>query len=825
MSQELIYTSVPRGLKPGSKGFCTVAMSANMPAALVERLESLSGYRPVFPLGDPSADRNPVNGSHWRVTVAGKPRSVLSRVAFAGVDYTQRSNKFAHHLVLEAGEQSSAGPAWMMLQPGVMQSDWPHEPQILSARTLPDGDRSPRPCTAWAALTGDAGWGGVLADGFRTNPEKPFYVIYAPGTQVLPLIEESLSLLPPGLRWQVTFSTYFTELPIGLSCAWRFVVAGSPAAKEAVRMGAGIVDLTRQLGAPPASPLAVAARSGQLPTEANVEEFAANPRTEKRADPLLFTRSHEVATNMTGSSERARKRLGADASTVLEDPTLIGQLGGQRPEYPRNVATRHGVPVAVVVLLVAACLLGGAVLGYSLAIVRDHRPLVIADSSILPPESTAKSSPNDSKRRSPTEHPMRDVATSSPAGGQTTQPSPVQSGDDTIKGSAKPGAENSKNQANNVIAQPAAVAQPQPAPANSMPKPIERAPIELVLSKEENHSTTSVLTDRYACPSGWKIADVHHISLELPKKGDTCGDVLLTPNDNNTNVVIYSSTSALDGQHPRLATIAVVGVKVEITWDRIDPDLRKSAEPVLLGSILILDDGHDQRLKLTFQDVKKLPAVNPDVLRQGQTIPNLPTPALVKCLRIQQTTFTGWQAETQPLQHGDNSEQVIKYTARGQPDFTFNEEFDPKTLTLKCNSDYTFQQLKHLNNDIAKAVKNLRENQQISDNADVEAIGKSIRADKNPENYTNAFGNYKMQWKANSDASSENKRPKPEHDNKAKEELDKLKHFADTLMEPLAREQDMLSNLESEISSFRFAIAYQNGVRVFELPVELPNKK
>jgi len=168
---------------------------------------------------------------------------------------------------------------------------------------------------------------------------------------------------------------------------------------------------------------------------------------------------------------------------------------------------------------------------------------------------------------------------------------------------------------------------------------------------------------------------------------------------------------------------------------------------------------------------------------------------------------------------------LLNTRTRGQLDFTFNEEFDPKTLTLKCNSDYTFQQLKHLNNDIAKAVKNLRENQQISDNADVEAIGKSIRADKNPENYTNAFGNYKMQWKANSDASSENKRPKPEHDNKAKEELDKLKHFADTLMEPLAREQDMLSNLESEISSFRFAIAYQNGVRVFELPVELPNKK
>jgi hypothetical protein len=41
MSQELHYTSVPRGLKPGTRGFCTVAVTPQMPGPLVERLENL----------------------------------------------------------------------------------------------------------------------------------------------------------------------------------------------------------------------------------------------------------------------------------------------------------------------------------------------------------------------------------------------------------------------------------------------------------------------------------------------------------------------------------------------------------------------------------------------------------------------------------------------------------------------------------------------------------------------------------------------------------------------------------------------------------------
>ncbi len=111
MSQELHYTSVPRGLKPGTRGFCTVAVTPQMSGPLVDRLENLSGYQPVYPAHDPAAVRNPVNFSHVRFSLAGRSLSILSRVGPAGLDYTGRANKYAHHVVLDATERPEGGPA------------------------------------------------------------------------------------------------------------------------------------------------------------------------------------------------------------------------------------------------------------------------------------------------------------------------------------------------------------------------------------------------------------------------------------------------------------------------------------------------------------------------------------------------------------------------------------------------------------------------------------------------------------------------------------------------------------------------------------------
>jgi len=162
---ELCYTSVPKGLRPGTTGFCTVALTEGTPAPVAKRLEKLGGYRPMFPPDSPDADKNPIALSHWRINVDGQFYSVLSRICFAGEDHAGRSNKFAHHLALDPTEQVPAGPAWVMMQPGVMRTEWIGPPKVLrDARSIPDGSNPLRICQAWRQATGDAGWAGALAN-------------------------------------------------------------------------------------------------------------------------------------------------------------------------------------------------------------------------------------------------------------------------------------------------------------------------------------------------------------------------------------------------------------------------------------------------------------------------------------------------------------------------------------------------------------------------------------------------------------------------------------------------------------------------------------
>src|SRR4051794_1145797 len=111
MTMELLSTSVPAGLEPGSSGYCTVAMTRGIPRPLVQQLETLSAYRPLFLPGDARASKNPDAVSHLRISVGGKTSSLVSRVCFAGADYTGRSNRFAPHVVLDQTDgRPPAGP-------------------------------------------------------------------------------------------------------------------------------------------------------------------------------------------------------------------------------------------------------------------------------------------------------------------------------------------------------------------------------------------------------------------------------------------------------------------------------------------------------------------------------------------------------------------------------------------------------------------------------------------------------------------------------------------------------------------------------------------
>ena len=244
MALELVYTSAEKGLRPGTSGFCTVAMTRGMPPALVPRLEALGGYRP-----GPSGD-GPVAQCFWRIETTQGIAHVLSRVGPASPDHTQRTNKLATYLVLGSDELPPAGPAWLLRQPGVLRESWSGAPAWIEAPvTVPRSPRvGPRQCVAWARACGDAGWAGVAASAFLRDQSKPVHLVLPESLDALELVDEVHALLPDWARWRATFSTYFLQPVAGVPCAIRCCIEGTPAA-AAARQSAGLtIDLTRPMG-------------------------------------------------------------------------------------------------------------------------------------------------------------------------------------------------------------------------------------------------------------------------------------------------------------------------------------------------------------------------------------------------------------------------------------------------------------------------------------------------------------------------------------------------------------------------------------------------
>ncbi|WP_417730507.1 hypothetical protein [Rosistilla oblonga] len=259
--QELIYTSTKAGLKPGSRGFCTVAATAGMPPCTVATLESLSGYRHLTPPTGPPQPGNPVVYSHLKF---GPSETLLSRIADAGLDYSGRTNKIANHVLLANNELPGNGPATALSARENTVTSWDEESKILQPRRLHDGTVPQGACTTWQQATGDAGWAGVLADSAAGGRSTECFVVFDPATNCLPLIDEALSLLPPADRWRVTFSSFYTGLPPNMQCQWKFVVAGSkehlaiPPHDRVLK-----IDLTKPMGPAEATPLVQAARTGE----------------------------------------------------------------------------------------------------------------------------------------------------------------------------------------------------------------------------------------------------------------------------------------------------------------------------------------------------------------------------------------------------------------------------------------------------------------------------------------------------------------------------------------------------------------------------------
>jgi hypothetical protein len=284
MPHELIHTSAARGLALGTDGYCVVAETPGLPKALRTHLERLSGYRHRVTGRRPDLTRNPVAFSHQMVSAGGERYHVLSRIADAGFDHTDRTNYIAHHLAFTSDELPDGGPAWLASRPQVFQTEWgsTRPPETLPAgRRVPDGDAPARRCDLWHDLTGDGGWAGVLA-----ATTQPMPVLYTPGQPVLELAAEAMALLPPDRRWQVSFTTYFT----GGDYLWRFMPADSREAQAALDAGGKVLRLDKPMSGSPGGPLATAARTGVVLNDRPARRPTAEMLEPDDAPPVRRTR-------------------------------------------------------------------------------------------------------------------------------------------------------------------------------------------------------------------------------------------------------------------------------------------------------------------------------------------------------------------------------------------------------------------------------------------------------------------------------------------------------------------------------------------------------
>ena len=230
MNQQIIFTSVAQGLDARESGFCAVGSSPGMPKSLADALKRLSGYKHCFSPGD---TRNPTVHMAQQVRHGGQMLHVLSQITDAGLDQLGRPNKVAHHVVFNGHNPlPSCGPAHLLAQQGWMRNTWDTAPALLPPAELPDISSPPETCMTWYQQTGDAGWGGYLAQAACEPKHKPVALLYRSPADPLQLFIESLALLDPVDRWNVPFTTFAHTTAQDDALRWLAAPVDTPPAQQ-----------------------------------------------------------------------------------------------------------------------------------------------------------------------------------------------------------------------------------------------------------------------------------------------------------------------------------------------------------------------------------------------------------------------------------------------------------------------------------------------------------------------------------------------------------------------------------------------------------------
>jgi hypothetical protein len=273
MPLQLIFTSASQGLTPGRSGYCTVARHRAIPDRLAQLLESV-GTPHERPEGETFTLR--------MLEASDKNWCVLSRFVARGLDYTQRDNRLAHHLIFSLEEAAILPPpAAIAGRWKGWRDEWSGAPTWLEGEDRPLQLETQTPLTPAVTWREETGTGAKAAWLINASGPAAVGLLNPPETlRLLRLLAEASALLGKS-AWAATFTTDATTTG---SDGFLWAVNSTSAAATidfttAKSLPAPAGDIARQAAAGLTSPKAGAAqpqrRSGAAPNTSSSNNAAA----------------------------------------------------------------------------------------------------------------------------------------------------------------------------------------------------------------------------------------------------------------------------------------------------------------------------------------------------------------------------------------------------------------------------------------------------------------------------------------------------------------------------------------------------------------------
>lgn len=239
--KQLIFTSTPIGLEPGRSGYCTVARSQDLSKKEIREIEKLSVLDYSISKSSP-----PKVYSFRTIQTKSSFYYLLSRIKSCGVDYSNRTNYIAHHLIIEPESiKDLPSPSEIFQYWEGWKDNWDGNPKYLHddlfselSKLKPENQTS---CNSWQVWTGDSKNAKIPLMGhsiFRTQKNEE--------DKLINLFSESCSSLDQKENsWNYTFTTFLQLTDDSVDFIWIGGWENSPADKIGITPEIHFFDLDR----------------------------------------------------------------------------------------------------------------------------------------------------------------------------------------------------------------------------------------------------------------------------------------------------------------------------------------------------------------------------------------------------------------------------------------------------------------------------------------------------------------------------------------------------------------------------------------------------